>query len=116
MGRKRRGRSYPREVDLALQVIAESLDRLCAERLQPNLVWTASHLARHAELEITPTTLAQLGTISVSSVRRSLQRLARDEPRLPRRRPGSLPLALQTAAPRVSSMKADPKAERAPNA
>jgi len=27
-----------------------------------------------------------------------------------------LPLALQTAAPRVSSMKADPKAERAPNA
>jgi hypothetical protein len=85
--RKQRGRSYPREVDLALKVIAESLDHLCAERLQPNLVWMASHLARHAELEISPTTLAQLGTISVSSVRRSLQRLAHDEPRLPRRRP-----------------------------
>jgi IS30 family transposase len=74
-------------VDQALQVIAESLDYLCAERLQPNLVWMASHLARHGELQVSPQTLQQLGKISVSSVRRSLQRLAQDQPRLPHRRP-----------------------------
>jgi hypothetical protein len=80
-------------VDLALKVIAESLDHLCAERLQPNLVWIASHLARHGELQISPTTLAQLGRISISSVRRSLQRLGQDEPRLPRPRPRPVNLA-----------------------
>ena len=85
--RAQRGRSYSREVDQALQVIAESLDYLCAERLQPNLVWMASHLARHGELQVSPQTLQQLGKISVSSVRRSLQRLAQDQPRLPHRRP-----------------------------
>jgi hypothetical protein len=91
--RNQRGRSYPREVDRALKVIAESLDHVCAERLQPNLVWIASHLARHGELEISPTTLAQLGMISISSVRRSLQRLGQDEPRLPRPRPRPVNLA-----------------------
>ncbi|MCX6026614.1 MAG: hypothetical protein NTY23_10225 [Chloroflexi bacterium] len=39
--RKEGGRSYSREVEHALQVIAESLDYLCAERLQPILVWMA---------------------------------------------------------------------------
>jgi hypothetical protein len=45
---KERERSYGPEVDDALRVIAESLDYVCAERLTPNLVWMAEHLATHA--------------------------------------------------------------------
>ena len=50
---KQRGRRYGGEVDDALRVIAESLDYVCAERLQPNLVWVAKHLARHDEIRVT---------------------------------------------------------------
>lgn len=82
-----RGRSYSREVDHALQIIAESLDYLCAERLQPNQVWMASHLAQHGGLRLSPGAVQQPGKTSVSSVRRSLQRLAQDQGRLPRWRP-----------------------------
>lgn len=84
---KQRGRTYGPAVDDALRVIAESADHLCAERLTPNLVWLAEHLARHQELEASPSLLEQLGRISVSSVRRILQRLGQDEPRLPRKGP-----------------------------
>ena len=36
---KQRGRTYGPEVDDALRVISESFDHICAERLQPNVVW-----------------------------------------------------------------------------
>lgn len=49
---KQRGRAYGAAVDDALRVIAESLDYLCAERLTPNLVWIAEHLAAHGELVV----------------------------------------------------------------
>ncbi len=42
--RRQRGRTYGAEVDDALRVISESMDDICAERLQPNLVWIASIL------------------------------------------------------------------------
>jgi len=85
--RKQRGRAYGAAVDDALRVIAESLDYLCAERLTPNLVWTAEHLAAHGELEVSPALLEQLNQISVSTVRRHLARIRQDEPRLPRKGP-----------------------------
>jgi hypothetical protein len=85
--RQQRGRSYGPEVDDALRVIAESTDYICAERLTPNLVWLAKHLAAHDELTISPGLLEQLGRISVSTVERILTRLRQDEPRLPRRSP-----------------------------
>lgn len=85
--RKQRGRTYDSQVDDALQVIAESTDHLCAERLTPNLVWLAEQLAHHGEMEVAPVLLQQLGRISVSSVRRILKRLGRDEPCLPRKGP-----------------------------
>lgn len=85
--RKQRGPTYGRQVDTALRILAESLDYVCAERLQPNLAWLAQHLAQHGELQLTPELLEQLGHISVSTVRRRLQHLAQDQPRLPRRRP-----------------------------
>jgi hypothetical protein len=85
--RKQRGRTYGSEVDDALRVIAESLDYLCADRLTPNLVWLASRLAAHGELGLSPSLLDQLGQISISTVKRRLNRIRQDEPRLPRRAP-----------------------------
>jgi hypothetical protein len=83
---RQRGESYGPEVDDALRVIYESLDHICADRLTPNLVWIARHLATHGELETTPSLLEQLGQISISTVKRRLQRITQDQPRLPRRR------------------------------
>ena len=85
--RQQRGRTYGPEVAQALGVIAESWDHLCAERLTPNLVWMAQHLAVHGELEVSPDLLCQLGQISISSVRRLLKRQPRDRPQLPRSGP-----------------------------
>ena len=87
--RKHRGREYGSEVDDALRVIAESLDYIAAERLTPNLVWIATHLAAHGELRGSATLLEQLARISVPTVRRILQRIKQDEPRLPRKGPES---------------------------
>lgn len=83
---RQRGNSYGPEVDDALRVIAETLDYICAERLTPQLVATADQLAAHDELYVTPQLRSQLSRISVSSVRRRVQRLRQDEPRLPRRK------------------------------
>jgi hypothetical protein len=82
-----RGRSYGVEVDHALQVIAESLDYVCAERLTPALEWMAEHLSSHDELETSPELLEQLGQISVSTVRRRMERLKQDQRQLPRKGP-----------------------------
>jgi hypothetical protein len=84
---RQRGRTYGIEVQRALMIIAESLDYLCAERLKPNLVWMAEHLDTHGELETTPDLLDKLDRISVSTVRRILDRAAQDQPRLPRKGP-----------------------------
>ncbi len=86
--RRQRGRTYGAEVAHALGVIAESLDWVCPERLQPNLVWMAKHLAEHRELEITSALLDKLGTVSISTVQRIVSRQPRDRPRLPRKGPG----------------------------
>ena len=67
--RKQRGKRYGAEVKSVVEKIAYSLDYPCAERLQPNLVWMAKHLERHGELEVPGEVKAQLGTISVSTVR-----------------------------------------------
>lgn len=82
-----RGRRYGSEVDDALRVISESLDNICAERLTPNLVWVAKHLARHGEMDVSDGLLVQLEAISISTVGRILRRIRQDERRLPRRAP-----------------------------
>ena len=73
--RQQRGRTYGPEVDDALRIVAESTDYICAERLTPNLVWLAKHLAAHDELATSPQLLEQLGRISVSTVERILTRI-----------------------------------------
>jgi hypothetical protein len=84
---KQRGRTYGSEVDDALRVISESFDYICAERLTPNLVWMAQHLADHGEMDVSPSLLEQLGQISIATVSRRLQRIGQDQPRLPRKGP-----------------------------
>jgi hypothetical protein len=89
--RRERGREYGIEVDDAIRVIARSLDYPCAERLQPNLVWMAKHLQKHASLLCTAETKQKLAVISVSTLKRSLQRVGRSEPKLAQRKPKRLP-------------------------
>jgi len=83
---RQRGRSYGPAVDDALRVIAESLDYICAERLTPGLVAMAQQLVAHGELQVTAEVLHALDQISVPTVRRHLQRLQQDQPRLPRKK------------------------------
>ncbi|HSM55870.1 MAG TPA: hypothetical protein VK879_06920 [Candidatus Sulfomarinibacteraceae bacterium] len=78
---------------MALSVVWESSDYVCAERLQLNLVWLAGHLERQGELTITPELMAKLGTISISTISRILARLQQHQPRLPRREPQEANLA-----------------------
>lgn len=85
--RRERGATYGPQVDDALRLIYESWDYICAERLTPNLVWMARHLAAHGELELTPFLLEDLGQISISTVQRRLIRITQDQPRLPRKKP-----------------------------
>ena len=80
-----RSRSYGPDVDDAIRVISEAHDHICPERLQPNLVDMAEHLALHSELTMTDELRDQLGRISISTLRRTLKRLRQDEPRLRRR-------------------------------
>lgn len=87
--KRERGRRYGPEVDHAIAVIAEGLDYPCAERLTPQLVGMAQHLAGHGELRVSALLLEQLGRISRSTVERRLAGMRRDRPRLPRRRPRS---------------------------
>jgi hypothetical protein len=76
-------------------VVWESLDYICAERLTPQLLSTARHLARFGELEkvgvvLTAQLEEQLGTISRSTVQRmttKLRKLGRVTSSLPRRGP-----------------------------
>ncbi len=85
--RKQRGRTYGAEVEDAIRVIYPSFDYICAERLTPNLVWMAQHLARHGELEVSQVLLEKLGQVSISTVGRLLGRIRQYEPRLPRKGP-----------------------------
>ncbi len=84
---QQRGSIYGPEVDDALRVIAESSDHLCVERLQPNLVWMAKHLAQHGEITPSDRLLGQPGCISIATVGRRLQRIRQDKQRLPRKGP-----------------------------
>ena len=85
--RKERGRSYGPDVDDAVRIVYRAYDGICAERLAPNLADYAGKLAQHGHLRVTPALQEQLERISVSTVRRILQRVRQDEPRR-QRRPG----------------------------
>jgi hypothetical protein len=81
---KQRGCTYDVAVSDVLRIIAESFDYVCAERLTPNLPWMAQCLANHGELTIFPSVMDRLEHISVSTVRRLLQRTTPEHHHLPR--------------------------------
>ena len=78
--RRQRGRIYGLEVESALRIIDESFDGGCAERLAPNLVWMAKHLAKHGEMGISDELLEKLGCISVSTTGRILGAFGKTNP------------------------------------
>jgi hypothetical protein len=84
---RERGRTYGAEVEIAVRVIALSLDYPCAERLQPNLVWMAKHLASHQELIVSEETLKKLAQIGCSTVKRILKRAGRSQPKMATQQP-----------------------------
>ena len=96
---RQRGRTYGPDVEAALLVVAESLDFICGQRLQPALLSTALDLERHREIELTPKVKESLGRISISTIDRILAR-HREEigHRLPRRSP-TRPNRVQQAVP-----------------
>jgi len=94
--RRQRGQIYGPQVDDALRVIDESFDHICAERLTPNLLWMAKHLAHHGELAVSDLLLEKLAQVSISTVGRILQRIRQDTPRLPRRKAPKRPKFTQS--------------------
>ncbi|HVC77591.1 MAG TPA: hypothetical protein VND96_13855 [Candidatus Micrarchaeaceae archaeon] len=85
--RTRRGRTYGAEVEQVIVVVWESLDYVCADRVQPQLLATAQHLAGFGEVHLTPQIEAQLERISVATVQRLLHRHRRPPRRLPQKGP-----------------------------
>lgn len=87
IGRRRRSRErqrvYGREVSEAIRTIADALDWICAERLQPVLGSTALQLASWGELQVSQEVLEKLERISVATLGRILKELgpARKFPR-----------------------------------
>jgi len=87
-GRPRfRRRRYGIVVADVVRVVWETLDYSCAERVTPELLSTARHLARFEEVVLTPEVEVALGSISRATVQRLLQRFRQDSPQLPRRKP-----------------------------
>jgi len=76
---RERQRVYDEEVTQAIETVADALDWICAERLQPTLRQTAQRLITFGEMEATSAVLDKLGRI--------LQRIRPTE-RLPRAYPG----------------------------
>jgi hypothetical protein len=109
--RKQRGKTYGAEVRAALQVIAESLDYPCAERLRPHLVWMAQHLEKHGELKTQPEVQQKLAQISLSTIRRMLGPVGEETKRLAHQkgRPGvSNPLLKRVPMRRIGWDEAQP--------
>jgi len=84
---RERERMYGDDVVEAVTIIADTLDWICAERLQPALGKMAECLIFWGEMEASADVLEKLNRISISTVGRILSRI-RPSPRLPRAYPG----------------------------
>lgn len=82
--------TYGPEVVQAIATIADALDWICPERLQPILREMAEHLIGFGELQVSAAVLDQLSQISIATVGRILSRI-RPAERLPRAHPGRRP-------------------------
>ena len=79
---RERQREYGDDVAKAMTIIADTLDWICADRLQPVLGEMAECLISWGEMEATADVLEKLNHISISTVGRILSRI-RPSPRLP---------------------------------
>ena len=96
---RERGRKYGADVAQAIGSLADALDWVCAERLQPALTKTAKHMIAHGEVEISAQVLDQLGHISIATTGRILKEI-RPRERLPRASSGRPPdTSAQRAVP-----------------
>jgi len=95
---RERSRVYGPDVELVVAIVADTLDWIGAERLQPALVSTAQHLERFGHLTLNPALLDQLQRMGIATVRRMLARIGRPVGALPQvrrgRRPDSVAQAL----------------------
>jgi hypothetical protein len=100
--RIQRERRYGVAVRQIVQVVWESLDYLCAERLTPQLLTTARHLATFGEVTLTPALETDLAAISRATVGPMLTRLPRRGPEQVNRLRRAVPMGRipwQTTAP-----------------
>ncbi len=86
--RRERSRYYGEDVEEAIAIIADTLDWICAERLKPGLPQMAKQLTAFGEMEVDEELLQKLERISISTVRRIVQRVQPEGSRLPRARRG----------------------------
>lgn len=89
--KRERGSRYGSALLGVLRVIAEAHDYIAASRLWPELLPMARHLEAHGELHLTPEVVAQLSTVSLSTLKRLLSRLRQDECHILRRQPPHAP-------------------------
>jgi len=64
------------DVEHVIAVVADALDWIGAERLQPGLETTAEHLARFGHLMLSEDLLTKLRDVSVATVRHIMRRRA----------------------------------------
>ena len=88
---RERSRVYGPEVEQVVHLVADTLDWIGADRLQPGLVTTAEHLARFGHLTLTEELRSQLQEVSISTVRRIMARIGRPANSLPQVRRGRRP-------------------------
>ena len=92
-----RRHQYGPAVQDVVRVVWETCDYACAERLTPDLLPLARHLAGFGEVAPSPEVEVALGCISMATVQRLLRRFRRDGPRLPRRKPQPTNVLLREA-------------------
>jgi len=88
---RERSRVYGPQVEQVVHLVADTLDWIGADRLQPGLVTTAEHLARFGHLTLTEELRSQLQAVSISTVRRIMARIGRPANSLPQVRRGRHP-------------------------
>jgi len=85
--RAQRRAVYGPDIRQIVRIVWESLDGICAERLAPQLLMTARHLAHCGELALTADQETLLAQISEATITRMLVGLPRALPRLPQKGP-----------------------------
>jgi hypothetical protein len=85
---RERSRVYGPDVYHAVRLVADTLDWIGADRVQPCLADMAQRLERFGHLTLTPALLSQLQMVSTSTVRRIMKRIGRPPDTLPQVRRG----------------------------